>query len=370
MAVTLMEAVTALNAALHGLLPAAADPALAPELFVNPLSSQLVGVGGVLGIRTQAPAGEVMARRVTAEVVVRVKAPTVPELAATESEISTALLGANPVNLRSNGVFRIRRMVENGDRLVTGLPDVAGRDVRFEVLYEFSKLPDVAGSVISSIPLDLIQRTSGAPGRAHSELLLVDFEEDPLALFDVVDDDPLSEQGRWQFAPVEHEIRQTSTAGGGSNNFNASKRGTCLLVRPAATPPAPRNFVLYTSMRSDSSGGIGLVFRFQDIDNFYYVLLHDNGNPSAPFRFRIIARKLGGAFSFLDAGGTDDTSGYTPNRWFSLRLAVQDEQFDLAIDGVEVLSGRDAGMTSPGRVGFMSRSGAGARFRFLHWVAL
>ena len=47
-------------------------------------------------------------------------------------------------------------------------------------------------------------------------------------------------------------------------------------------------------MRSDSSGGIGLIFRFQDIDNFYYVLLHDNGNPAAPFRYRIIARKQDG----------------------------------------------------------------------------
>ena len=365
-----MEAVTALNATLHGLLPGAADPALAPELFVNPLSTQVVGVGGVVGIRTQAPGGEVMARRVTAEVVVRVKAPTVAQLAASESDISTALLGADPVNLRSNGVLRIRRMVENGDRLVTGLPDAAGRDVRFEVLYELSKLPDVAGGVISSIPLDLIHRTSATPARAPSELLLVDFEQDPLALFDVVDDDGLNEPGQWQFATVEREIRQTSAAGGGSNNFNASKRGTYLLVRPAATPPAPRNFVLYTSVRSDSSGGIGLVFRFQDIENFYYVLLHDNGNPNAPFRYRIIARKLGGEFSFLDPGGTDDTSGYTPNRWFSLQLAVQDEQFDLAIDGVDVLSGRDAGITSPGRVGFMSRSAAGARFRFLHWVAL
>jgi len=365
-----MEAVTALNAALQDLLPGAADPALAPELFVNPLSSRLVGVGGVVGIRTLPPAGEVMALHVTAEVVVRVKAPTVAELAAVESDVSLALLGADPVNLRSQGVFRIRRLFEQVDRLVTGLPDIAGRDVRFEVLYEFSKLPDVGSGVIASIPLDLIQRTAVTPGRRPSELLLVDFEQDPLALFDVVDDDGLSEPGQWQFAAVEREIRQTRVAGGGSNNFNASKRGTYLLVRSAATPPAPRNFVLYTSVRSDSSGGIGLVFRFQDIDNFYYVLLHDNGNPNAPFRYRIIGRKLGGAFSFLEAGGADESAGYTPNTWFSLRLAVQDEQFDLAINGVDVLSGRDAGIASPGRVGFMSRSGAGARFRFLHWVAL
>jgi hypothetical protein len=322
-----------------------------------------------VGTRTLPPAGEVEALRLTAEVVVRVKAPTVAELAAAESDVTLALVGANPVNLRSNGVFRIRRLFEMADSLVTGLPEIAGRDIRFEVLYEFTKLPEAGGGVISSVPVDLIHRTSSTVG-PPSELLLVDCEQDTLALFDVVDDTGLNEPGQWQFAAAEREIRQTASAGGGSNNFNASKRGTYLLVRPAATPPAPRNFVLYTSARSDSSGGIGLIFRFQDLDNFYFVLLHDNGNPNAPFRYRVIGRKLAGTFSFLEAGGADESAGYTPDTWFTLRLAVQDERFDLAIEGVDVLSGRDTGITSPGRVGFMSRSAAGARFRLLHWVAL
>lgn len=365
-----MEAVSALNATLHGLLPIAADPALATELFVNPLSSQLVGVGGVVGVRTLAPAGEVMARRVKAEVVVRVKAPTVAQLAATEANVTTALLGADPVNLRSNGVFRIERILESIDRLVSLPTDIAGRDVRFEVLYEFSKLPQVGEGVIASVPLDIIQRTAVATAKSPAQLLLVDFEQDPLALFEVVNDSGLSEPGNWQFAATERELRQTSAAGGGSNNFNASKRGTMLLVRPAVTPPATANFVLNASVRSDSSGGIGLVFRFQDIDNFYYALLHDDGNANAPFRFRLVAKKLGGAFSFLDSGGSNNNSSYAPNRWFSLRLAVQDDEFALAINGVEVLKGRDASITAPGRVGLMCRGDTGARFRFLRWVAI
>jgi hypothetical protein len=369
MAVTVMEAVVALNTTLQGLLPTGDPPSQAPELFVNPLKSQNVGIGGVVGIRTQAPAGHVMALRLTAEVVVRVKAEDAAQLADKESAISTALLGADPVNLRTNGVFRIRRVAETMERSVISLENLSGRDVRFEVLYEFTKQPTVGEGVISSVPIDLIHRTSSTSGRPQ-DLLLVDFEQDPLSSFDVVDDSGLNEPGAWAYAAAEREVRQTAAAGGGSNNFNATKRGTCLIVRPAATPPPPRNYVLYTSMRSDSSGGIGLVFRFQDIDNFYYVLLHDNGNPVTPFRYRIIARKQGGTFSFLESGGADEESGYPPNQWFSLRLAVQDEQFDLAIDGVEVLSGRDAGITSPGRVGFMSRSCAGARFRFLHWVAV
>ena len=370
MAVTLAEAVTALNSTLHALLPGIADPALAPELFVNPLSSQLVGIGGVVATRTQPPVGDVMARRVKAEIVVRVKAATVAELATSESNISTALLGADPVNLRSSGVFRIQRMVEAADRPVTGLPNIAGRDLRFEVLYEFSKLPEAGSGVIATVPVDLIQRITDQKAGALTELLRVDCEQDPLALFDVVDDSGLNEPGAWQYDGAQRELRQTSTAGGGSNNFNPSKRGTYLMVRSAVTPPAPRNFVIYSSVRSDTTGGIGLVFRFQDVDNFYYVLLHDNGNINAPFRFRIIGRKLAGAFSFLEHGGSDATTSYPPNAWFQLRLAVQDDQFDVAINGASVLSGQDASITAPGRIGFMSRSDAGARFRFLRWVAL
>ena len=369
MAVTLMEAVAALNATLQGLLPAGGPPAQAPELFVNPLKSQNVGVGGVVGIRTQPPAGDVGALRVTAEVVVRVKAETVAQLAAKEAALSTALLGADPVNLRTNGVFRIQRVAETTERSVIALPDLSGRDVRFEVLYEFTKQPEVGEGVISEVPVDLIQRTSSTPG-PPKDLLLVDFETDPLALFDVVNDTGLNEPGQWQYAAADREVRQTSGAGGGSNNFNASKRGTMLVVRGAATPPAPRNCVLSASLRSDASGGLGVVFRFQDVDNFYFALLHDNGNPAAPFRYRILGRKLGGAFSLLESGGSDNTSGYPPGQWFTLRLAVQDEQFDLAIDGVDVLSGRDTGLTLPGRIGVMSRSAASARVRFLRWVAL
>jgi hypothetical protein len=368
MPANLVEAVAALDTTLRGLLPAAADPALAPELFVNPLRSHFAGVGGVVGIRSTAPAGEVTALQLTAEAVVRVKASSAAQLSAAEASITLALLGADPVSLRSSGVFRIRRTGETGDLPAGAPPDIAQRDVRFEVLYEFSKLPDVAGGIISTVPVDLVLRT--AAGSAVTPLLRVDCEQDPLALLEAVDDDGLNEPGQWQYDPAQRELRQTSSAGGGSNNFNASKRGTYLLVRSSGTPPAPSNFVLRASLRSDGGGGIGLVFRFQDLDNFYFALLHDNGNPAAPFRYRILGRKLAGAFSFLEAGGADGASGCPPGTWFSLRLAAQGEQFAVAIDGVEVLSGRDPGIALPGRVGFMCRSAAHARFRFLQWDAL
>ena len=234
MAVTLMEAVTALNATLQGLLPTEGPPAQAPELFVNPLKSQNVGVGGIVGIRTQAPAGEVAALRVTAEVVVRVKAQTVAQLADREAAISTALLGADPVNLRTNGVFRIQRMVETTERPVLALQNLSGRDVRFEVLYEFTKQPEVAEGVISTVPVDLIHRTSSTP-RQPSDLLLVDFETDPLALFDVVNDTGLNEPGNGSMPlPNAKSARRAAPAAAATTSTRASAEPACSSV------PRPR----------------------------------------------------------------------------------------------------------------------------------
>src|SRR3954471_8085645 len=123
MPVSLTEAVTALNTTLHGLHPPPADLVLAPEIFINPIHSQFAGIGGVVEIRTEAPAGEVTALRVMAEAVVRVKAPSAAQLAAAETNVTMSLLGADPVNLRSNGVFRIRRLVDRDDQQVADSPD-------------------------------------------------------------------------------------------------------------------------------------------------------------------------------------------------------------------------------------------------------
>ena len=369
MAVTLMEAVAALNATLQGLLPAGGPPAQAPRTVRQPAEVAQRRRRRRGGHPHAATGGRRGALRVTAEVVVRVKAETVAQLAAKEAALPTALLGADPVNLRTNGVFRIQRVAETtealGDRAAGPLR--TRRQVRSACT--ITKQPEVGEGVISEVPVDLIQRTSSTPG-PPKDLLLVDFETDPLALFDVVNDTGLNEPGQWQYVAAEREVRQMSGAGGGSNNFNASKRGTvaCSCVPRPRRPFAQLRAVHQHAQRQQRRHRPDL-----PVPGHRQLLLRAPARqrqPARAVRLPAHGQEAGGCLLVLESGGGDEVAGYTPNQWFTLRLAVQDEQFDLAIDGVEVLSGRDSGITSPGRVGFMSRSDAGARFRFLHWVAL
>ena len=364
MEVSVTEAVAALDAAIQELLPGAPDPALAPEVRINPLTSHLAGIGGVLGLSREPP-GEIMARRLCAHVVVRVKAGDLAGVAAAEAQVTNALVGADADGLRDQGIFRLARDHSLPDLVLSaadGLPAGAGKDIRFQVLYEFRKLPEAPSGVIDALPLDLMNHTT--EGRPR-ELFRSEFETDPLALFDPVDDAGASGgPGVWSYDGAEAEVRQSSAIGGGSNNFNASKRGTSLVLRPAAVTGPVRDFVLWASCRSDTGGGIGLVFRWQDENNGYFFIMN------RPSPYRLFAKKVGDSLSFLSEGGRDNTRGYELGQWHDLRLLVQGASFDLALDGRTVLVGRDDSLADPGLVGFLCRSNESARFRFLRWVAL
>jgi hypothetical protein len=361
MTVTITEALNALRTAVQDLLPVPADPALAPDIQLNPLRFHSAGIGGVLNVTTQAPIGEREARRLEALLVLRVKAANVAGLSAAASTFSSALVGADPMALRSRGIFRVRRDLSIADETFDAIAPGAGRDIHFNVLYEFVKPPAASAGLVDTVTTDVMQSFADAQAR---ELFSSDFATDPLAQFDVVNDSGANGPGDWQYDAVNREIIQVAPASGGSNNFNASKRGTYLVLRPGVVPELARNFVLYASVRSDASGGIGLVFRFVDADNYYFFLM----NRPAPYR--LLARKVADVTAFVASGGQQDGTGYVPGEWQQLRLLVQDDEFELAIDGIVVLRGRDPELTAAGSVGFMSRNNSGARFRLLRWLAL
>jgi hypothetical protein len=106
------------------------------------------------------------------------------------------------------------------------------------------------------------------------------------------------------------------------------------------------------------------VFRFIDAGNFYFVLLDSRSN------FRLLAKKVGGAFAVLDVGGLDATRGFTVDAPMQLRLVAQENSFRLRIDGVTVLEGEDSDIAGAGRVGFMTRNCNGARFSDMTLVRL
>lgn len=361
MLATVAEAIQALNTALSGLLPPVAGPQFTPDVLINPVKSHPAGIGGYVGLNSD-PVGEVHARRLQAQVVVRIKADSLATLSGTESAVTNALVGANQTLLRTQGIYRITRDTDFGQVLAAadGLEVAAGKDIRFDVDFEYRRLPTQAEGVIDSVPLDLILNSIGGQPRSLFES---DFTQDPLGRFNIFDDSPTSGgPSAWSHDAARARVLQTSAIGGGSNAFNANKRGSYLVLQPSQVSALPANFLLYAELGADS-GGIGLVFNFQDVDNYFFFIM------SQPTPYALIGRKQAGNFTFLDQGGQLNGSSYSPGE-HSIRLVQQNGQIDIAIDQIALLSARENISPAAGSIGFLSRNSASARFHSLRWLAL
>jgi hypothetical protein len=150
-----VEALDGLTAAITDLLPAAPDPTFAPALLVQPRRIAPAGVGGFVGVH-DAPRGEIYGRRLEAIAVVTVRASGSSALNTAVAGVSQALLAADRAALRGAGILRLAAG-DLGPRSA-GEPapgGVAERDVAFDVLYEFLKLPEAGEGVIQEIPITL-----------------------------------------------------------------------------------------------------------------------------------------------------------------------------------------------------------------------
>jgi hypothetical protein len=362
MNVSVSDTVNALSTVIAGLLPAQPDPALTPDIQINPTKTHPAGIGGYIGLHPE-PVGEIHSRRMQAQVVIRVKAGDLATLAPSESAITNALLGANPTSLRSQGIHRIIRDASFG-QLYRGAEDgldiAAAKDISFDIDFEFKRLPQEDESVISTIPLDLLLHSTG---NRVQPLFSAEFDTDPLLAFDAIDDSATSNgPGNWVFNSAEGRVEQDSSINGGSNGINASKRGTCLVLQPGAVVRQPEHFLLQVELAAQS-GGIGVVYNFQDIDNFYFFIM------SMPTPYRIFGKKVGGSFSALDNGAPDAVNGYGAG-FQSLRLVQQNNEIQVALNGVPVLSASESSPPVAGSVGFFCRNCATAQFRSLRWLGL
>jgi hypothetical protein len=358
-----VEALANLTTAMTSLLPPPADPALAPSILVTPLRITPTGVGGFTGMHPD-PEGEVLGRRVSARVTVSVAAQNTAGLNGAVTQVTHAVMSAGRDELSQMGILRLG-VLELGAQPVPaqGPPSPVRRDIAFDVLYEFLKVPEEAGGVITTIPLDIDSTQASNDPRVLFEGA---FLPNALNLFDVVDDAAASTAApsSWTYDVSAGAIRQSSLIRGGAEGATPSKPGTLLLLRTSPARPAVRDFSLGAGMLSESAGGIGFVFRFIDAGNFYFALLDSRSN------FRLLAKKVAGAFAVLDAGGLDDARGFTVGMPMQVRLTAQENSFQLRIDGVTVLEGEDDDIDAAGRVGFMTRNCNGARFFNMKLVRL
>src|ERR1041384_3395532 len=107
------EALTALTGVVQSFLPAVNDPLLAPSVAIVPVSVSLIGVGGFVGMNTD-PVGEIVGRRVEAQVVITAMARDAAALQTAAAGISTGLLSDRSA-LEASGILRIR-LANSGER--------------------------------------------------------------------------------------------------------------------------------------------------------------------------------------------------------------------------------------------------------------
>jgi hypothetical protein len=336
------------------LLPPPPSPALTPSLMVTPVKIAPAGIGGFVGLHPD-PQGDVLGRRVTARVTVDVPASNAASLDATVTQVTQRVLSAARSELAQLGILRLS-LFELGPRPVpstTGPAVTPRRDVSFDVLFEFLKPPDAPMGIIQSIPLDIESSFLSEPLTVMSGA----FVANPLADFEVFDDPAAltSAPSSWSFDATLQAVLQTSAIRGGPNSSAPEKPGTYLVLRSTPTRPVLGNLSMAATLDSIPSGGIGFVFRFVDVNNFYYALLDSETG------FRRMGKKVVGNFAALQEGGLDALVGFSPNTLMRLRLVAEGSVFRLLLDGETVLEGSDNEL-SAGRAGFMVRNCSGARF--------
>jgi hypothetical protein len=107
---------------------------------------------------------------------------------------------------------------------------------------------------------------------------------------------------------------------------------------------------------SEDNDGIGVVFRWQDADNFYYFLMDQERN------YRRMGKKVAGVFQELDTAALDATRGYDAGTSYALKIRISGTQLSAYLNDELVLSGQDASLPNAGRAGLFCWGSAGAHF--------
>lgn len=357
------EAIDGLSSAVAGLLPPPPVVSLPHTIRVVPSRVTPTGLGGFVGLHRE-PAGEIVGRRVDARVLVSVRVDGEGDLDAAVDRVAVAVAGRDAGQARSEGLIRIG-LVDIGGETSTGQGEnqVRAKEMAFTALFEHLRVPTEAAETIARVPL-LVDVGSTAEG--GEVLYRTRFFDGALDAFETVDDASATTAApsEWVFEPGDGSIRQLSEIRGGSTTANPNKPGAYLLLRPERQSRVVADFALGTEFRSDGRDGVGLVFRWQDADNFYFAILDERRG------YRRIGRKVGGAFANLDGAAFDSGGSFTVGAVHRLRVSAQSDVFRLHFDGEPVLEGRDGALAGPGRVGFMTWANGGARFYDIDLVAL
>jgi hypothetical protein len=141
------DAIAALQTFLAARIPASNPPQLVYSLLLIPLRVRPTGIGAFVDLHDD-PIGDITGCQVSADAVVEVNVAPNANLNQAVAQLTSALLALDPAALRRDGLLRlaVKAITPAGNQT---------SHVTFDVLYEYLAIPQDAGDIITTIPLNL-----------------------------------------------------------------------------------------------------------------------------------------------------------------------------------------------------------------------
>ena len=317
------------------------------------------GIGAYVGSHDDPP-GEITAIRIDTAALVRVEAANA-DIANLVQGVTSAVMGVERTELQRSGIFQLKmRELEPVQEQVNNR---SSRVINFSLLYEYLIQPTVSEVQISEVILDIDLNIANGDAEV---IINTGFDSSWEDNFEVIDDPGAMQNtpSNWQFDGGADALHQSSSIRGGSFNLTPRKSGTYLLLRTSADIPPVKDFLVDVDFNSIDNNGVGFVFRYQDIDNFYFCLL------SAKRNYAMLGKKISGSFGFIDQGGRADVTPYQISTTHRLKLVALGNQFHVYVDDNVLVSGIDEAIAESGRVGLMCHGNNNVFFHRLQLLKL
>jgi hypothetical protein len=182
----------------------------------------------------------------------------------------------------------------------------------------------------ATVSQDLVLTIEDAnPPLPGSELLFDDFSSGTLTGWTVRDEGTISAPSKWRI--VSGELMQQTNIRDGGTTSALPHLGTYLSYDEGL---GWTDYRARFKLRSTDDDTLGVMFRFQDNDNYYRFSWDKQLNQ------RRLVKKVGGVFSLLAA----DNVPYVMGQNYQLEIVVQGSQLEVWIDGTRVFQITDASM--------------------------
>ena len=343
-----VEAVTALEAAVGTLLPAAVPPSLTRRVRVLVTRIRSAGLGGYVG-QNPDPAANLFARRVDARIEVSIAGGADDAAFAYGAQLASGMLAQARADLARQGILRLR-----------GMPPTGSRDLAFDIGFEYIKVPTAGEAVIDSLDLNLYPNTTPYRARFRWDFAAAALagQAVPLAEFLAVDDPDLdagSPAGNWSFQTAAPPcIVQTTAARGGALALTEPRKaGTQLLWRPKALPLALPRMIAVVDFDSSSPDGVGLVFGRKSANDFWFFLASQQQG------YHVFGRRTPAAWSLV---GTPAAAGFSLNVRQRFVIGAYDRTLFAELGGNRTLSVTADETVQAGEIGLLTHGNGGARF--------